>query len=50
MRALESAFWDDAKRFPRGAIVADSAFLMRGVATRWESVEHRPRVTGDGVL
>jgi Uncharacterized conserved protein (COG2071) len=32
---VSSSFFDDRQRFPPGTAVADSAFLMAGVATTW---------------
>ena len=32
---IASSFFDDRDRFPRGTAVADSAFLMANVTTRW---------------
>jgi hypothetical protein len=32
---VSSSFFDDPERFPPGTVVADSAFLMGGVATTW---------------
>lgn len=35
LEEISSSFFDDPGRFPRGTAVADSAFLMGGLATTW---------------
>lgn len=43
---LRSSFFDDPVRFPAGAAVADSAFLMAGLDTTWRALPAIPTLIG----
>ena len=44
VRAVESSFFDDLQRFPRGSAVFDNALLMRNIAHEWHA--HPPSQMG----
>jgi hypothetical protein len=46
---VRSSFYDDHERFPSSAIQLDSAFLMRGLRTRWSAVAPNAIVAVDAV-
>lgn len=43
VQTVESSFFEDVRRFPKGSAVFDCALLMRGVSHEWHS---RPPITG----
>lgn len=43
---VRSAFFDNAKRFPRGAAGFDSAVIMRGIPHTWHELREVPELVG----
>ncbi len=45
---LQSAFFDDAERFPRSSCGFDSAVIMRSIAHTWRGLEQTPELVAVG--
>jgi hypothetical protein len=48
LEEVSSSFFDDPARFPPGTAVADSAFLMGGLATTWRPLSELRAATAPG--